>query len=96
MPLSTETCAVLHCGLKQPNYTYVLGDQALKTEDSFVDLGVTRTCDLVHSSQCSAMAAKAAKAAYVIRKTFQTRNPNLLWPAFQCYVIPIIMHSMPT
>ena len=29
MPLFTEKCAVLHCGLKQPNYAYVLGDQAL-------------------------------------------------------------------
>ena len=93
MPLSTEKCAVLHCGLKQPNYAYVLGDQALKTEDSFVDLDVTKTCDSGHSSQCSAMAAKAAKAAYVIRKTLQTRNPNLLWPAFQCYVILIIMYA---
>ena len=37
-----------------------------------------------------------AKAAYVIRKTFQTRNPNLLWPAFQCYVIPIIMYASPS
>ena len=93
MPLSTTKCAVLHYGLKQPNYAYVIGDQALKRVDSFVDLGVTRTCDLRHSSQCSAMAAKAAKAAYVIRKTFQTRNPNLLWPAFQCYVISIIMYA---
>ena len=41
MPPSTEKYAVLHCGLKQPNYAYVLGDQALKTVDSFVDLGVT-------------------------------------------------------
>ena len=96
MPLSTEKCAVLHCGLKQPNYAYVLGDQALKIVDSFVDLGVTRTCDSDYSSQCSAMAAKAAKAAYVIRKTFQTRNLYLLWPAFQCYVIPIIMYASPS
>ena len=42
------------------------------------------------------MAAKAAKAAYVIRKTFQTRNPSLLWPAFQCYIIPIIVYASPT
>ena len=63
--------------------------------DSFVDIGVTRTSDSGHSSQCSAIAAKAAKTAYVIRKTFQTRNPNLLWPAFQCYVIPIIMYASP-
>ena len=82
MPLSTKKCAVLHCGLKQPNHAYVLGDQAFQTVDSFVELGVTTTCDSCHSSQCSAMAAKASKAAYVIRKTFQTRNPNLLWPAF--------------
>ena len=50
MPLSTEKCAALHCGLKQPNYAYVLGDQALKTVDSFVDLCVTRTSDSGHSS----------------------------------------------
>ena len=96
MPLSTEKCAVLHCGLKLLNYAYVLGDQALKTVNSFVDLGVTRTCDSGHSSQCRAMAAIAAKAAYVIRKTFQTRNANLLWPAFQCYVILIIMCASPS
>ena len=96
MPLSTEKCAVFHCGLKQPNYVYVLGNQALKTVGSFVDLGVIRTCDSGHSSQCSAMAAKAAKAAYGIRKTFQTRNSNLLWPVFHCYVIPIIMYASPS
>ena len=95
MSLYAEKFSVLHSCLKQPNYAYVLGDQALKTVNSFVDLDVTRTSDSGHSSQCSAMAAKAAKAAYVTRKTFQTRNPNLLRPAFQCYVIPIIMYASP-
>ena len=73
-----------------------LAIKRLKAGDSFVDLCVIRTCDSGNSSKFSAMAEKAAKIAFVIRKTFQTRYPNLLWPAFQCYVIPIIMYASPS
>ena len=39
------------------------------------------------------LVATACRAAGFIRRTFQIHTKKLLWPAFQYYVLPILMYA---
>ena len=49
---------------------------------SFKDLGFVRSHDGGYAGYCQAVAAKARKIVGAVRKIFQLRKPQLLWPAF--------------
>jgi len=95
MPLSIEKCGVLHCGKNQPFHQYNLGGQPLPIVDELTDLGVVRTADSTCTRQCQAVAAKATRAACAIRRAFQRKYKQLMWPAFTRYVLPIVMYCAP-
>ena len=61
--------------------------------DNIADLGIVRTASALYSDLCYSKASKAAKTA--IRRIFRTRARELLWPAFQYYVLPIINYCSP-
>ena len=63
--------------------------------DNVADLGMVRTASAMYSDQCHPMASKAAKTANAIRRILRTRARELLWPAFQYYVLPIINYCSP-
>lgn len=93
MPLSIDKCAVLHCGSKQQNSQYLLNGVIINSVNSFKDLGILRTTDGTYSEHCKAVAAKASRIAGAIRCSFQSKAPELMWPAFQAYVIPVLMYG---
>ena len=45
MPLSFKKCLVIHCGLHNPHYDYKCGNCTLNNKNSFVDLGIVRSCE---------------------------------------------------
>ncbi len=92
MPLSIEKTAVLHCGCHQPQYVYSIRGQPLPVVTELTDLGVIRTSQSSYSAQCQAVAAKAARAAYLVRRAFHQKYKQLMWPAFVHYVLPILMY----
>ena len=49
----------------------------------------------MYSDQCHSIASKAAKTTNAIRRIFRTRVRELLWPAFQYYILPIINYCYP-
>ena len=59
---------------------------------SFKDLGLVRTSNSSYSTHCEMTAARANRAAGAVRRAFQLKAPQLLWPAFQSYVAPIAMY----
>ena len=61
--------------------------------ESFRDLGVMRCSDGRNTSHCQAVCNKASKLAGAIRHIFQSRAPQLMWPAFLFYVRPIVMYA---
>jgi hypothetical protein len=61
------------------------------TVDSFVDLGVRRTSCATYSGHSQTVAAKASTVG-MIRRAFPSAACALRWPAFQSYVMPIIMY----
>jgi hypothetical protein len=93
MPLSTDKCSVLHCGPHQPLNNYFIKSHQMASVDQLKDLGVTRSSSGYYVGHCEAVVSKASRAAGAIRRAFQLRSPKLLWPAFQSYVIPILMYA---
>ena len=98
-PLSIEKCGVLHCGAEQPNRVYYIKGSVLKSVDNFKDLGVVRSTAANHTGHYQAhyqqVAAKAAQVSGSIRRIFRSRSRELLWPAFQIYVLPLLMQCSP-
>jgi hypothetical protein len=95
MPLSLEKCAVLHCGPKQLNFVYVLNEGTMKCVSTLLDLGVLRSSGGGYSDHCRAVASKAARLSGAIRHVFHSKKRELLWTAFKCYVIPVLMYCSP-
>ena len=61
-------------------------------DDSFKDLGLVRTSNSSYSTHCEMTAARANRAAGAMRRAFQLKAPQLLWPVFQSYVAPIAIY----
>jgi hypothetical protein len=59
------------------------------------DLGITRSPTGSYTTHCETTAIKACRVAGAIRRTFQLHAHQLLWPAFQSYVAPVIMYASP-
>ena len=80
---------VMHCGRNQPRHSYTLQNRPLTAID-ITDLGITRTSDSIYSKHCEVVASKVQRyVAGAIRKIFLSRAPQLIWPAFKYYVLPI-------
>ena len=92
MLLSIEKCGDLHCGRHQPRNVYLLCDHVLPAVDTFVDLEVVCTSDGGYASHCQIVASKAAEMSGSIKHVFRFANKELLWTAFRCHIIPILMY----
>ena len=95
MSLSIEKCGVLHGGTKQPLFDYVIKDAVLQTFETVKDLGIIRSASGSYSDHVRAVANKASRVAGAIRHAFFNSSPKLVWPAFQSYVLPILMYASP-
>ena len=67
----------------------------MKTVDTLPDLGVMRTSDGCYSGHCEAVFRKASRVAGAIRHVFRCRRRELMWVAFQLYLLPILIYSSP-
>ena len=92
MPLFIDKSSVMHCGKRQPYHEYTFGQVVIMSVDSMMDLGILRTADASYSNHCQAIAAKASRTAGAIRHAYRSRNHNLMWAAFQSYVLLITMY----
>ena len=87
-PLSIEKCCVLYCGPVQTYNAYHIKSTIIKATDAITDLGIKRSCDGSSSEHCNNMILKATRICGMIRHIFPSGHRNLLWPAFQLYVLP--------
>jgi ribonuclease P/MRP protein subunit RPP40 len=95
MQLSLEKTVVMHCGRHQPAYEYYIHGVKISSVDGFPDLGVHRSACGTYAGHCEALAAKASRVAGAVRKAFHSRSRALLWPAYQYYVLPLLMYMSP-
>ena len=95
--MSVAKSGVLHLGQQSSPHTCYIGDQPIKTVDTVIDLGVTRTADIryqeFYADHYRNIIAKASWTAGFIRHLFRSRNLDLLWLAFQIFVQPILMFN---
>jgi hypothetical protein len=93
MPLSVEKCGVLHCGQNQPRHSYCILGSNMVEISAFKDLGIIRSARGHYEGQCLAATARGSKISGVIRRLFQQKLPELLWPAYQSYVLPVVTYG---
>ena len=98
-PLSVDNYGAQHCGKQQhPNNYYINGTQ-MKSMDSFPDLGVIRTTVLSHKGyyrrHYEHITSKFDKLCVSIWLFFLSNSKELLWPAFQIYILPVLMYCSP-
>ena len=91
MPLSVDKTITLHGGHRQPMHEYSIHRTTIKSVVSFKDLGVLRTA-VGYSGHCYNLVTKASQVAGAVRRAFHYKSNELIWPAFQLYVIPKIMY----
>ena len=83
----------MHGGHNQPNYSYNIKGKPIAVVHEFKDLGVLRSSKGFYVGQCDAVAAAASRVSGAIRRLFQSKAPELLWPAFRSYVLPKLMYN---
>jgi len=96
MPISVKKCSVIIYGNRATTaIPYYLCGSRLKSTDVVKDLGVTMNCHLQFSGHVNCIVGKAHSRAYLIRKCFVSRNPQLLMRAFNTYVRPLLEYASP-
>ena len=94
-PLSKGKCCALHCGPVQPYNFYYIKSAIIKANDTIIDLGIKSSCDSSFSEHCNSMILKALRTCGLIRHIFPSGHRNMLWSAFQIYVLPILSYCSP-
>ena len=94
-PLSIDKCGILHCGDKQPMNVYYIKSTAVRTMDNFTDLSITRCTVLKHCNHHQVhyqhIVSKTTRVSGAVRCIFRSRTRELLWSAFQMYILPVLM-----
>jgi Reverse transcriptase (RNA-dependent DNA polymerase) len=95
MPLSVEKSGVLHCGTNNPTRPYYLDGQNLPVLQHFKDLGVWKSPSASYSHHINSLIPACNRLCGSIQKAFRSRDPDMLWSAFQTYIKPKIMYAAP-
>ena len=92
MPLTIEKSSIMHCEHDQPSYNYTIHGASLQSVNKFADLGIQGNSCACYAGHCMEISAKASKMAGAIRRAFQHKTRDLMWPAFQTYILPKLMY----
>ena len=91
LPLNAGKCqrlvsegAVVPC----PLYLGNMQDGEVKQVNELKDLGITVNSSFTFSRQCAVAAQRANWALYQLRRSFASRDPEVLVPLYQMYVRP--------
>ena len=96
MPLSLDKCGVFHCGNQQAPNDYLISGKPLISVTSFKDVAIIHSSlDAQYERQCAVVYSKVSQEAGVTRRCFRLKAPELLWPAFESYILPKLMYGAP-
>jgi hypothetical protein len=91
--LSPNKCVVLSIGSNINPFNYYLNDVSLKRVSSVKDLGVWIDPLLTFDEHINKVCNAARQRSALIFKTFQSRNPILLFRAFNTFVRPSLEYA---
>ena len=78
----------MHFGRRNAGYNYQLGSKSLDEVSEEQDLGVTITCDLKASQQCTHAYSKASKIRGVINRSIVYKSKDILIQLYKSLVRP--------
>ena len=76
-------------------HSYHLQGNQLKTVDCYTDLGIIRSTKHGYRDYIDVLSMKASRTAGMLCRAFQSSSRQLFWPAFQSYVLPMLMYCSP-
>jgi len=89
LPLSLQKCTILHLGRNNTHHNYSVNIVSLPDVTVVTDLGVLVDNNLRFTKHCRSIVNKANHRSSLILKSFQSRNPLLLFRAFTVFVRPL-------
>ena len=98
MPISVKKCSLIICGNRlkyNENASCSINGVRITPAGEVKDLGVIVDSSLKFNSHINYMVAKAHQRAYLIRKFFVSRDPDILMKAFNIYVRPLVEYASP-
>jgi len=90
LPLSLQKCTILHLGRNNTHHNVSLPDVTVVT-----DLGILVDNNLRLTKHYRSIVNKANHRSSLILKSFQSRNPQLLFRAFIVFVRSLLDYSSP-
>ena len=94
MNYNADKCKVLHIGYRNAKANYTLNGTQLKSVDSEVDLGVTMSCNLKPSQQCSEVVKKANKVIGLIGRSFEYKSKDTILTLYNSMVRPLLEYCV--
>ena len=88
MLFNVEKCKVMHFGRRNVGYNYHLDSKSLDEVSEEKDLGVTITCDLKASQQCTHAYSKANRILGVINRSIVYKSKEILIQLYKSLVRP--------
>ena len=88
LPFNVVKCKVMHCGRTNNGYKYALDGVELESVDEEKDLGVLISKDMKVAAQCHSAALKANRVLGMIKRTFVSRDTDMLVKLYKALVRP--------
>ena len=95
LKISITKCSVLHLGRHNLSYDYAIDGVTLPNVREVRDLGVIIDSKLSFSAHYAQIVSKAHQRACMINRCFKSKDPHLLFRAFNTYVRPLIEYCSP-
>ena len=86
MQFNVGKCKVMHLGRGNEEWNYVVNKQILEVVKEEKDLGIIITDDLKVSAQCGAAYSKANRMLGLIKRTFNSRDQNVMTMLYKSLV----------
>ena len=93
LPLNFPKSIVLHLGRGNINFSCHINGIQLPIEDTVSDLGINISRDLTNHEHINKILFKFHKRFFIIKKSFNYKNPNINKLLFTTYMRPILNYG---
>ena len=95
LPLCVDKSACLHYGNHNPQFSYDINGDIIKSSPECADLGVTRSADFSYRQHINKICLKASRLSAMLLRVFVSRDKATLMRLFNSYVRPTIEYASP-
>ena len=88
MSFNVSKCKLMHVGKRNQSFGYVMEGQSLEKSSTEKDLSVFLSCDLKSASHCINANVKGNKMLGLVKRTVESRDPQVLLALYKSLVRP--------